>query len=317
MLSRVKVRSYSSSANLGPGFDAIALAHTAFYDEVEININPGEGRIFFNKITGSYASDDDVRKLVIKSIELFKQYTGTNLDKYDINIAISKGIPLASGLGGSSALCVATIKALTKLVDTNLRSEEIIKLASEAERIYSGSPHYDNTAASLLGGLVVVTQDRSGNIIAEKLDLDIWLAIFIPRVYYTGLSLRLLREVIPRTVDIYVASRNSGRLALLVLAALKRDLKLLGKMLMQDEIVEPSRARYIPCYREIVERALEAGALGAAISGSGPAVMALSDSRESAERIVSQVSNKCSCCDIEVAKIARTAPGTEIVSIKR
>ena len=77
----------------------------------------------------------------------------------------------------------------------------------------------------------------------------------------------------------------------------------------QDEIVEPARARFVPCYDSVREAALASGALGFAISGAGPSMIALARDKGHAERLSRVMKKACYCCDNPISKAARTAPG--------
>lgn len=313
MAGNVRVRAYSSSANLGPGFDVLAVAHTAYYDEVEVRLEPGTGQVVVESVYGPYASQAGRADTAKKAVEELLKITGTNMGNHDIVLRVYKGVPPGRGLGSSGASAAAAVKAVELLLDLNVSDSILVRAAGRGEAAAAGSPHYDNVAASLLGSLTIVSFDKDGQLYVSRIEVDAWFALFVPKIEIGSSKTKLMREILPRQVSLDIAARNWGRLAMLITAAVRGDLRLMGHMMMQDEIVEPIRSRYIPCYDTVVEAALEAGALGVTISGAGPALIALASSREDATRIAEAMTKSCKCCEIEDVKIAQTAgPATKV-----
>ncbi|ALL00070.1 Homoserine kinase [Pyrodictium delaneyi] len=313
MAGSVRVRAYSSSANLGPGFDVLAVAHTAYYDEVEVRLEPGTGQVVVESVYGPYASQAGRADTARRAVEELLKITGTDVSNHDIVLRVYKGVPPGRGLGSSGASAAAAVKAVELLLDLNVSDSILVKAAGRGEAAAAGSPHYDNVAASLLGGLTIVSFDKDGQLYVSRIEVDAWFALFVPKIEIGSSKTKLMREILPRQVSLDIAARNWGRLAMLIAAAMRGDLRLMGHMMMQDEIVEPIRSRYIPCYDTVVEAALEAGALGVTISGAGPALIALASSREDATRIAEAMTRSCKCCEIEDVKIAQTAgPATKV-----
>jgi len=310
LASRVRVRAYSSSANLGPGFDALALAHTSFYDEVEVRLEPGSGSVTVETVYGPYASGAGGADTAKQAVEALLELTATRLQAEDLVLRVYKGVPPGLGLGSSGASAAAAVKAAAAVLGLEPSEEVLIEAAGRGEAAAAGAPHYDNVAASILGGLAVVATDREGRLYATRLELDAWLAIYVPRSQMqTRAKTKLMREILPQKVSLASAARNWSRLALLVAAAALGDLRLLGVMMMQDEIVEPVRQKYVPCYTEVKKTALDAGALGVSISGAGPSMIALAGDEKTAHGIAQAWLDKCTCCEPDIVKVARVAPG--------
>lgn len=314
MASRVRVRAYSSSANLGPGFDALALAHTSFYDEVEAWIEPGTGGVMIEAVYGPYASGAGGAETARRAVEALLELTGSRLEEERIVLKVYKGVPPGLGLGSSGASAAAAAKAAALLLGLDAGTELLIEAAGRGEAAAAGSPHYDNVAASLLGGLAVVAPDREGRLYASRIDIDAWVTVYVPRVrVQTAAKTKLMREILPEKVALGTAARNWARLALLVAAAARGDLRLLGIMMMQDEIIEPVRQKYVPCFTEVKRAALDAGALGVAISGAGPSVIAVSRDERTARNVAEALLDSCACCDPDIVKVAHVAPGASQV----
>lgn len=312
-LRSVRVRAYCSSANLGPGFDALAIALDAFYDEVEIRLEKGAGRVVVENIEGPYADQVKSPTTVTGGVEEFKRYTGLKLEDVDIYIRLFKGVPIGSGLGSSGASAAATIVALAHLLSPGLRLDERVYIAGLAEAYAAGSPHFDNVGASVLGGLVALAILDRG-LIVKRVDLDAWFALAVPtrNIFGEGKT-KMMRDVLPKTVELRKAVANWSRLAVMMAAALQGDLKTFGAMMEVDEIVEPARSKLIPCYREVREAAKRAGCLGVTISGAGPTMIALAADRGHAREIAEAMANAFSKCVEAVPIVTRVAPGAHIV----
>jgi homoserine kinase len=313
LASRIRVRAYSSSANLGPGFDALAVAHTGFYDEVEARLEPGTGTVLVETVYGPYAADAGNAETAKRAAEALLELSGTRLEGEDLVLRVYKGVPPGLGLGSSGASAAAAAKAASQLLGLDADPATLIEAAGAGEAAAAGSPHYDNVAASLLGGLVVVAFDREGRLYARSLPLNAWFALYIPKPRIpTSAKTRMMREVLPRQVPLATAARNWARLAMLVAAAASGDIELLGKM-MQDEIVEPVRQRFVACFNEARQTALNSGAAGVAISGAGPSLIALARDEKTARRVADAWLSECGCCEPDIVKVARVAPGASTV----
>jgi len=310
LASHVRVRAYASSANLGPGFDAVAVAHTSFYDEVEARLEPGSGSVVIETVYGPYAVGAGNAETAKRAVEELLRLTGYRLGSEDLVLRVYKGVPAGRGLGSSGASAAAAVKAASMLLGLEDEADAtlLVEAAGRGEAAAAGSPHYDNAAASLLGGFSVVARDLEGRLYVRSFPLEAWFVVYVPKPrMLLGAKTRLMREVLPKTVPLDAAARNWARLAMLVAAVLSGDLRLFGEMMMQDEIVEPARRRYIPCYLEAREAALGAGALGVAISGAGPSLVALAADEKTANKVAAALA-ECPCCEPDIVKAARPAP---------
>ena len=157
MVTGVKVRAPSSTANLGPGFDVFGLALDAYYDEVTLSkTNKSSANKPWHGVR--ILTTDDIPKdpqqntagLVVKSMkQKFKIKSG-------IEIRIKKGVPAGFGMGSSAASAAAAALACNRLFNLKLDNKTLVKCAGIGEKASAGTIHYDNVAASLLGGFIVV-----------------------------------------------------------------------------------------------------------------------------------------------------------------
>lgn len=263
------MRAPASIANLGPGFDILALAIEGLYDTVRITARSGSGLVRVASIGYGVPSGEGNSAYAVAREFISKH----GIKNYDIYVEVHKGIPPSCGLGSSGATSAAVAYALTKLFDLDLDSSEILYLAGVGEQHVAGSLHYDNVAASLFGGVVVVNPETR-EVLRYYPKIAIPLAIIVPVVpeLQRARKTEYARSLLPRYIDLRTHVNQSSALAKLIYALLKDDLELLGKAISVDHIAEPSRSRIIPFYWELKELALKHGALGFNICGAGPAV---------------------------------------------
>lgn len=193
----------------------------------------------------------------------------------DLEIEIDKGIPLASGLGGSAASAVAAVVAANRLLGLDWPVERLYPYALAGEAVASGAAHGDNVGPQLLGGLVLATADRLMSIpVPDGLH-----AVAVHPDH--RVNTRDARRCLEAPFELGIVVRQSSNLALVLEGCHRGDFDLIRAGLA-DVMVEPRRAGLIPGFAAVKQAALDAGALGASISGAGPTVFAWFDSLEGA-----------------------------------
>ncbi|HEV2389738.1 MAG TPA: homoserine kinase, partial [Nitrososphaerales archaeon] len=172
--------------------------------------------------------------------------------------------------------------AMNELLDLGLSSDELIFFAGKGEAVTSGSPHYDNVTASILGGFVVVRGGSGERPSAVRFDPPAGLAVCVatPTVSLPGRKTEYARSLLPETVPLETLVSNVANASLMVSGFAKKDIKLIGKG-MTDRAVERARKVMIPGYDRVMSRAMEAGAAGVCISGAGPSMLAIVDKKRS------------------------------------
>jgi len=306
MVTSAKVRAPSSTANLGPGFDVFGLALDAFHDE--ITLGKTNKSITTNRPWHGVRilTTDDVPKdpqqntagLVVKAMkQKFKIKSG-------IEIRIKKGVPAGFGMGSSAASAAAAALAFNKLFNLKLDSNTLIKCAGIGEKASAGTIHYDNVAASLLGGFVVV-KTKPFEVIRLEPPKDLVLCIAIPQLKVPKKKTKISRAVIPKTVKLSDLTVNLSNAANIVSGFLIKDTELIGRSI-QDVIVEPARKHLIPGFSKVKNNALNAGALGVTISGAGPSVIAFCKKSQNLKKIGKSMEKGFSSarvgCDIIICK---------------
>ncbi|MCF7749817.1 homoserine kinase [Bacillus subtilis subsp. subtilis] len=194
---------------------------------------------------------------------------------FGFEVAIEKGIPLGSGMGGSAASCVAALVAANALLAVPLPREELYPFALAGEAVASGGRHGDNLGPMLLGGLVLSTAERLVRIPVP----DAWHSLLVhPDAV---LETRRARAALQGSYALGEFVEQSANLALVLSGCFTADASLVRAGL-RDVLVEPRRAALIGGFHAARDAALHAGAMGASISGAGPSVFAWFEQREAA-----------------------------------
>jgi len=257
---RVRVRVPATSANLGPGFDALGLA-LALYNEV--TIEEADRVSVAVEGEGSGRLDAGVKNVVARGAALAFEIAGRAFPGARLHCV--NRIPLSRGLGSSAAAWVGGLLAGNALMGEPLDRDGLLAAATRAEG------HPDNVAAALLGGLTVSCVDGA-RVTAVSLPVprEIEWVVLLPE---TESSTREARAVLPESVPRADAIFNVQRVSLL-LAALGAGRADLLELAMQDRLHQPYRLRLFPWMDAVAAAGRGAGALGCALSGAGPSMLA-------------------------------------------
>jgi homoserine kinase len=277
MPSKITVVAPSSTANLGPGFDVFGLAINAFYDEITLTKKKTKGVSIITKDDIPTNPNKNTAGLVVKNmIKKFKTKDG-------IEIKIKKNIPPGYGMGSSAASAAAAAVAFDKLYQLRLDENSLVEFAGIGEKASAGSIHYDNVAASVLGGFVIV---KTNPLEIIKIDppTTLRMCIAVPKLKVPKKKTKVSRSVIPRKISFKDSITNLSNAAAIVAGFMNKDPELIGKSI-RDVIVEPARQHMIPGFAKVKENALKAGAFGVTISGAGPSVIAFSKSSGDLKKI--------------------------------
>ncbi len=259
----VRIAVPASTANLGPGFDTLGMA-VNLYSWIEMKVAT-ETKI---TLLGDelYGIPTDKTNLIYKMAQLVFQKAQVTIP--DLEITMYSDIPLTRGLGSSASAFVGGLCAANALIGFPLTDKDILNISTAIEK------HPDNVAASLYGGIVVATWDgQEANCIQITPPEDLETLVVIPDFQ---LSTSKAREVLPSQLSVADAIFNISRSSLLVAALSLGQLEMI-KIGMQDRLHQPYRASLVPGMQQILEQATEQGALGIALSGAGPTMIAFVD----------------------------------------
>jgi homoserine kinase len=232
-------------------------------------------------------------------------------DTLGVELELDKGLPLGSGLGSSGASACAALLASVAALQLSVGNEVLIDAARKGEAVACGSPHPDNVAPAILGGIVLIAATDPLRVISLPVPEQLRLALYTP-----GCEVKTAdaRAVLPSSVKLDSVVRQSARLGLLIHALHEGDLALLGEAIV-DDIVEPARAHLIPGFLDAKVNALEAGALACSISGAGPTCFALADSDERAAALLEILDDTFTLAGVPgQGRVERVGPGAQVTS---
>lgn len=261
--SAVTVRVPASTANLGPGFDTLGMALSKYlYVKIETS-SVTSIRMYGDCLNGL---PDTKQNLIYQVAQKLFHKVGFN--RQELSIDVYSEIPLTRGMGSSAAAIVAALSAANALSGSKLGKDDLFQMATELEG------HPDNVGAALFGGIIVSQWD---GIQARYIKLvpppALECLLVIPEFQ---LSTEKARTVIPKQTSLQDAVSNISSSSLLVAALASGRLDLI-RYGMKDLLHQPYRAQLVPGMSQILEEAYDAGALGVALSGAGPTLLALVD----------------------------------------
>lgn len=267
-------------ANVGPGYDVLGFAIHGPGDLVTARMSDTAG-VTITSISGDggklplEASKNTAGLAVLSLLEkLGRKGTG-------VELSIEKKMPLGSGLGSSAASSAAAVVAINELLNRPFTTYELLPFAVEGEKAASGTPHADNVAASLLGGFVLVRNHQPPDVLSLPTPEKLFCTIIHPEIEIQTKNSRL---ILKKDVSLSKAVTQWANVGGLVAGLFTNDYALIGRS-MHDELIEPVRSVLIPGFDDIKQAALDTGALGCSISGSGPSMFALSTSPETGKHI--------------------------------
>lgn len=257
----MKIQIPATSANLGAGFDALGLALT-FYNYVEMEESD---RIDITSADGLDIPTDEKNLIYISAKDLFA-VCGRKLE--GLKLVQTNNIPMARGLGSSSACIVAGLAGANHMLGNPLTTDDLVDLAAQIEG------HPDNTAPALLGGIVTAVFDgRKVHWVKQEVFTKLKFTAIIPDF---ELKTEKARACLPKEVSHKDAVYNLSRAALFSASLLTGKFENL-RTAVHDKLHQPYRMELIPHCREIFDIAYTHGAYGAFISGAGPTIMAIVD----------------------------------------
>ncbi|WP_298523998.1 homoserine kinase [uncultured Christiangramia sp.] len=282
-MEEIKIFAPATVANLSCGFDVLGCCLQNVGDEMLLKKND-LNQLRITKITGADLPMEIHKNVAGVAILAFLDRIGS---KQGFDIEIDKKIRSGSGIGSSAASSAGAVYAVNKLLDDPFTNNELIEFAMQGELLASGNAHADNVAPALLGGFSLVRSYDPLEILALPAPSEIRMVVLHPMI---EIKTRDSRSIIKQNVTLASAIAQWGNLGAFVSALYTNDYKLMGRSL-HDAIVEPVRSILIPYFDELKKLALDNGALGFGISGSGPSVFAMCQGDSAAEEVKSAYLN--------------------------
>ena len=289
-MNNIKLFSPATVANVSCGFDVLGFAADAVGDEMTFTKTTAKG-VTITQISGAnltYDVDENVASAVVQ-----KMLKDANAD-FGISLNIHKGFSPGSGLGSSGASAAGAAVGTNKLLGNKYSKLELVKFAMFGEEVACGSQIADNVAAAIYGGFVLVRSYNPLEIIKLPVPKKLTLVAIHPQV---EVRTEDSRKVLPEKIDLKDAITQWANVGGLVAGLYSKNYNLISNSL-QDIIVEPHRKKLIPFYDDVKKAALNSGALGAGISGSGPTIFALCKGNTTAKRVYNTIENMYKNTDV-------------------
>ena len=276
-MNEIKLFCPATIANISCGFDVLGLCLETVGDEMIIRKSDVKG-IKITKIVGEELPLETSKNVAgVAALALLDAIDY----KFGFEIEIYKNIKPGSGIGSSAASAAGAVFGINELLGKPFKRKELVEFAMKGEAIASGSEHADNVAPAILGGITLVRSSAPLDIIKIESPSELFATVIHPQI---ELKTSEMRAVLQPMIPLKSAILQWGNLGGLIAGFYTSDYELIGRSL-HDEIVEPLRGPFIPKFDVIKKTAIENGALGSGISGSGPSIFALSKGIETANRI--------------------------------
>jgi len=254
-------------ANLSCGFDVLGLALEGIGDRMTVSLSEHAG-VRITRITGVDLPLDagkNVAGVAAMALLEASEYEG------GVEIEIEKHILPGSGIGSSAASAAGAVWALNQLLGNPFSLPELVGFAVAGEALASGTPHADNVAPALYGGITLIRGYEPLDIARVHCPPLLHAVVLHPQI---ELKTSDSRSILKRNITLQQGIRQWGNVGGLITGLFTEDYGLISRSL-EDVVIEPVRSLLIPGFAQMRESALKAGALGFGISGSGPSVFAL------------------------------------------
>lgn len=274
MLTDVTAFAPATVANVGIGFDILGHTVDAVGDRVRLR-RIDEPVVRIRAVTGVAGElpleiKHNTAGRAVEAMHMALKLT------HGFEIDIDKGIPLASGMGGSAASAVAAVVAANALLHKPVPRLQLLKFAMEGEIVASGSAHIDNIAPCLFGGLVLTVGIDQPRVKQIPVPASLRCVLVHPHMF---LGTREARAILKTDVSRSDFIWQSANLAGFISGCYSNDLEMIRDS-FNDVIIEPQRHRLIPGFKDVQRAAMSAGALGCSISGAGPAIFAWAENQQ-------------------------------------
>ncbi len=280
-MNEIKLFCPATIANISCGFDVLGLCLEAVGDEMIIRKSEIKG-IRIIKIDGAELPLETSKN--VAGVAALALLEATDCE-FGFEIEIYKKIKAGSGIGSSAASAAGAVFGVNELLGKPFSKKELVQFAMKGEAIASGSEHADNVAPAIFGGITLIRSTKPLDVIKIESPSELYATVIHPQI---ELKTSDMRAVLKPEVSLKSAIIQWGNLGGLISGFYTSDYELIGRSL-HDEIVEPLRGQFIPKFDLIKRMALENGALGSGISGSGPSIFALSKGVETANRIANTI----------------------------
>ena len=290
-MKEIKIFTPATVANISCGFDILGLCLDTVGDEMIVREVPEKG-IRLTKISGQELPLETHKNVAgVAGLALLEQVDAS----VGFEIEIYKKIKPGSGIGSSAASAAGAVFAINELLGKPFSKQELIYFAMQGEKLASGTEHADNVSPVILGGFTLVRSYKPLDVLKINSPDDLYATIIHPQIEVKTSD---SRAVLKNQVSLKKMVTQMGNFGGLISGLYTSDYDLIGRSL-HDEIIEPNRLVLIPEFNKIKKGVIQAGALGAGISGSGPSIFALSKGKETANIVGETMAEIYNTTDID------------------
>lgn len=278
-----KVFAPASIGNLSIGFDILGLAINGAGDEIIFKEGNKPG-VNISSVHGDGRKLPRDPLLNTASFAAIKLAEAAGIADYSVDLEIFKNMPIGSGMGSSAASAAAGAFGMNLYLGEPFDKKELVNFATQAETIADGSFHADNTGPSMLGGLILIRDHESLDLLRLPSPTGIQIVMIKPNI---SILTKTARDMLSNTIALEQHIKQSGNLAAFVSSLYSLDFDMMKKS-MNDIIIEPQRKTLIPHFDSIKEVALNEGCISFGISGAGPSMFAICENSFQAEKIATK-----------------------------
>ena len=267
-MQEIKIFCPATIANISCGFDVLGVALDAVGDVMVARKTTQKG-IQITKLEGQDLPMETLQNVAgVAALAMLEQCN------YDggFEFEIYKKIKAGSGIGSSAASAAGAVWAMNELLDRPFTPLELVTFAMEGERLASGVAHADNVAPALFGGFTLVRSYEPLDIVRIHCPPELYATVIHPQIEVRTSD---SRKILKTNITLKDGIKQWGNVGGLVAGLFLEDYDLIGRSLV-DHIIEPIRSILIPGFDDVKSAAMQAGALGCGISGSGPSIFAFS-----------------------------------------
>jgi len=276
-MDEIKIFSPATVANVSCAFDILGFALDEVGDQMIFRKTREKGLKIEMKDSMNLPTDPLQNVAGVVGLAMLEKAD----PDFGILMEITKGIKPGSGIGSSAASAAGAAFGINKILNEVFSINELVEFAMIGEALASGVSHADNVAPALYGGFTLIRSLHPLDIIPLSAPKNLYVSILHPLI---EVKTKNARRILKHSVSLKDAVVQWANIAGLISGLLLEDYDLIGRS-MVDTIVEPVRSILIPLFDELKKAALDAGALGSGISGSGPSVFALSKDYDKANQI--------------------------------
>ena len=275
--NEIRVFSPATVSNVSCGFDVLGFCLDSIGDEMVIRKTQEKG-LKITKIEGADLPFETTKNVAgvsaLAMLEKLNPDCGFEIDIY-------KNIKPGSGIGSSSASAAGSVFGINELLGKPCNKTELTRFAMKGEALASQSEHADNLAPCIFGGFVLVKSLTPLQVLELPTPSELFATIIHPQI---EVKTSEARAILPKNIPLSSAIEQWANVGSLVHGLHTSDYDLISSAL-KDVIVEPYRRQLIPYFDDVKLTAMNAGALGVGISGSGPSIFALSKGETIADKV--------------------------------